>query len=435
MKRWMENVMFATVCLGFIVSFQGCGTPVSPSLTGYGTTSTYNPGNSTDQETFTSSGNTSQTSNPGSSGTVDTQPPVPSSPVPANGATNISISLWTNLDWAPVAHSYDVYFGTSPNLNSNNLLESPNGSNTRTFLNMAYSTTYYWQVIAKNGAKTTRGPVWSFTTEPNPGSSSDPGTTTELSEGVHDFTLQAAEAKRYTLNMQTNEKGIVNATMPDGSTDVDVHVYAPGGTQPIASSTNRNGLPDNVHFTAATSGKYALETVNISTSRSAQVKVNFQRIPSNTTSPSSLNGIYKIVEANGQSLPSTTSEWWVFSKGSLASFYGWLGAQDLNLPSDLQYWVDARNNEATELHYQSVDFTARIIKAETKQSGTSVTLVLEIRWDFTNGVDTVVVEQSYNFAGNLVNSGDNLEGNYRNLIKVDGETKYDLNGTMKLRRE
>jgi len=89
-------------------------------------------------------------------------------PSPANGATNASTSAGLSWSAGSGAASYDVYFGTST---------SPGfqGSQSGTSFDpgaLAESTTYYWRVDSVNGAGTTTGNDWSFTT----GSGSTGGT-------------------------------------------------------------------------------------------------------------------------------------------------------------------------------------------------------------------------------------------------------------------
>jgi len=90
-----------------------------------------------------------------------TPPPAPSSPSPANGATGVSPS--TNLTWAAQAAdtTYNVAFGTSnpPAQVATGVTSSSYAPGT-----LAQSATYYWRVTAINGAGSTAGPVWSFTT-------------------------------------------------------------------------------------------------------------------------------------------------------------------------------------------------------------------------------------------------------------------------------
>jgi len=101
---------------------------------------------------------------------VNNPPAEPSSPVPVDGATNVSIN--TLLSWVcsdpdndPLV--YDVYFGTSE---QNLELKAANlTSNSYQLSELEYSTTYYWKVAAKDtDGKVTVGPIWSFTTEPHP---------------------------------------------------------------------------------------------------------------------------------------------------------------------------------------------------------------------------------------------------------------------------
>ncbi|MFH1232026.1 MAG: hypothetical protein V1709_11095, partial [Planctomycetota bacterium] len=82
-------------------------------------------------------------------------------PNPADGATNVSITA--QLSWAPAANttSYDVCFGiTNTNLTPliNTILTTYDP------LTLTYNTTYYWRIDSKNSTLTTTGVVWSFTT-------------------------------------------------------------------------------------------------------------------------------------------------------------------------------------------------------------------------------------------------------------------------------
>ena len=100
-------------------------------------------------------------------------------PSPASGATNEDVNS-VRLLWEPPdsggrggarATSYDVYYGTTQNLAADADLGTPIRSTT-SFVDLAqrlaYETTYYWRVDAKNAAGATEGPVWSFTTRTAP---------------------------------------------------------------------------------------------------------------------------------------------------------------------------------------------------------------------------------------------------------------------------
>jgi len=87
-------------------------------------------------------------------------PPVPTSPSIADGAVGVTMTPY--LSWqAPDATSCDIRLGTTNP-------PSTAVSNTPTYFYapglLTASTTYYWQVVAKNAYGATAGPVWSFTT-------------------------------------------------------------------------------------------------------------------------------------------------------------------------------------------------------------------------------------------------------------------------------
>ena len=112
---------------------------------------------------------------------VALQPPsAPVSPNPSVAATGVNAA--PTLTWSAAgAVSYDVRFGTS----------NPPAGMTTGQANAAYSpaqlangATYFWQIVARNLAGTTTGPVWSFTT-----AASGSGTTWNVTAGGD---LQAA---------------------------------------------------------------------------------------------------------------------------------------------------------------------------------------------------------------------------------------------------
>jgi Matrixin len=83
-------------------------------------------------------------------------PATPSNPSPANGASGVSIN--PTLSWSSSgAQSYDVYINGS--LYGSNLT-----TRSVPLSSLVYAGTYYWNVVAKNGAGSTPGPGWSFTT-------------------------------------------------------------------------------------------------------------------------------------------------------------------------------------------------------------------------------------------------------------------------------
>ena len=98
-----------------------------------------------------------------------TAPGAASSPQPSDAATGVTVG-GPLLSWAaaPRASSYDVYWAAE-----NTDLDTPINTSLTTLrisasADLDADTLYYWRVDAKNEAGTTRGAVWSFTTEPAP---------------------------------------------------------------------------------------------------------------------------------------------------------------------------------------------------------------------------------------------------------------------------
>jgi Putative binding domain, N-terminal/Viral BACON domain len=101
-------------------------------------------------------------------------PGAPASPSPATGAAAVSTAA--NLTWtATGATSYDVRLGTSTppvTVAASNLTAAAYAPA------LVAGTKYFWQVVGRNSAGTTAGPVWSLTTAglPAPWTSQDIGT-------------------------------------------------------------------------------------------------------------------------------------------------------------------------------------------------------------------------------------------------------------------
>jgi hypothetical protein len=102
------------------------------------------------------------------------QPLPPASPGyqrPASGATGVATSTALVFDAGPYAHTYDIYFGTSPDpplLEADVALgPTPPGGSPRHYPlpQLAPHATYYWRVVARTAARLERGQaVWSFST-------------------------------------------------------------------------------------------------------------------------------------------------------------------------------------------------------------------------------------------------------------------------------
>ena len=103
-------------------------------------------------------------------------PAAAGNPQPRHGATGVAVEALL-LSWSAAARaaSYDVYWGTGPNLAADADLGTPLGTTftattirrpgaTAAERRLAPGTTYYWRIDAKNDQGTTTGNVWSFTT-------------------------------------------------------------------------------------------------------------------------------------------------------------------------------------------------------------------------------------------------------------------------------
>jgi hypothetical protein len=85
-------------------------------------------------------------------------------PSPYNGAENVPLDVELRWDAVPEADRYDVYLGTSATMALSGT--TPTHSWTPGYL--AYSTKYFWKVVARAGTASTEGLIWWFTTEPEP---------------------------------------------------------------------------------------------------------------------------------------------------------------------------------------------------------------------------------------------------------------------------
>jgi len=91
-------------------------------------------------------------------------PDAPTVIAPPNAAVNVNVR--PVLSWSAAgATSYDVYFGTSA---TPPLVVSGQSATTYFPSLIAYSTVYYWKIVAINGIGSTTGAVWSFRTQALP---------------------------------------------------------------------------------------------------------------------------------------------------------------------------------------------------------------------------------------------------------------------------
>jgi hypothetical protein len=92
-------------------------------------------------------------------------PAPPSNAWPASGSSSVATSLTLQCSAATGATQYQIYMGT--NSSSLSLLSTAVATGNvvrQAVYNLAPGTTYYWNVIAINGASSTSSPIWSFTT-------------------------------------------------------------------------------------------------------------------------------------------------------------------------------------------------------------------------------------------------------------------------------
>jgi hypothetical protein len=114
--------------------------------------------------------------------TINKTPNLPSNPYPSHGATNVNINTilsWDCSDPDGYNLTYNIYFekgDSTPDI----LVSSNQNETTYNPGTMAYSSTYYWKIVAKNEKGITiNGTTWSFTTKAKQsGSSSSSGGST-----------------------------------------------------------------------------------------------------------------------------------------------------------------------------------------------------------------------------------------------------------------
>jgi len=154
---------------------------------------------------------------------------------PSNGVSNVLIS--TDLAWNAVANAtgYMLNFGTdNPPTNLENGTDLGNETLYNPVLDLAYSTTYYWQVIAYNaGGDATGCSTWSFTTEAEPVLPPTCATLSSPGNGAGDVAISAtlnwnsaADADGYKLYFGTDNPP---ANIEDGLDLGNVTTYTPSG--------------------------------------------------------------------------------------------------------------------------------------------------------------------------------------------------------------
>jgi hypothetical protein len=157
-------------------------------------------------------------------GDEDGLPGIASGPSPLDGAADVPVT--TILGWAAAgyADSYDVYLGTDETAiaNADNTASEFMGNQAGLSYNppgnLAYETTYYWRIDSVNATGTTKGDVWSFTTEAEPTEPPEKVASPDPSDGATDVPINkelswgaASSADSYDVYLGTDETAVANA--------------------------------------------------------------------------------------------------------------------------------------------------------------------------------------------------------------------------------
>ncbi len=182
---------------------------------------------------------------------ITAHPPSPAapckatSPVPASGSTNVGLGQILSWTAGLAASSHNVYFGTSSpgTFRGNQATASYNPGP------LSANVTYYWRIDEVNGAGTTTGDVWTFTTAPPtpPGLASNPSPA-HLATGVSlaaDLSWSAGSgATSHSVYFGTTSPGLFRVNQA-GTT------FDPG---PLASFTTYFWRIDEVNSAGTTTG-------------------------------------------------------------------------------------------------------------------------------------------------------------------------------------
>jgi hypothetical protein len=149
--------------------------------------------------------------------TVAAAPPppgTPASPAPATGATGVATT--PTLTWSATnATSYDISFGTA---NPPPAVVAGQSGASYTPPPLANSTTYFWQIVARNSAGTTPGPVWSFTTAaagpPPPGDIVIYASDIPASALHGNWSFASDATSPAGVKVQTSDLGVANTNNP-----------------------------------------------------------------------------------------------------------------------------------------------------------------------------------------------------------------------------
>lgn len=169
-------------------------------------------------------------------GTGGSPPGQVSNPSPSNTAGDVSINA--DLAWgsASGATGYDVYFGTDSTPDGGEFQGGFTGTNF-SLGTLGYSTTYFWRIDSTNGAGTTTGNVWSFTTEVDPGAAcsasvdsfeenDDCGQEVTIADGIYfGLTVKQTDWDYYAFGLAAGDTVTVDLSFTHSNGDVDMFLY------------------------------------------------------------------------------------------------------------------------------------------------------------------------------------------------------------------
>ncbi len=179
--------------------------------------------------------------------------PLPSkavAPSPRNGALEQPLTVVLSWSDGGGASSYDVYFGTDPSPDGGEFSANQAGT-TYDLGDLAYSTTYYWRIDAKNAQGTTKGDVWNFTTM-------DP-----VPENTIIYVDAAAvgsnDGSSWTDAYNHLQDALAEASVTPGHVDIHVAqgVYAPDSSSAISPGVSNRAATFQLISNVSLRGGYA----------------------------------------------------------------------------------------------------------------------------------------------------------------------------------
>jgi hypothetical protein len=229
-------------------------------------------------------------------------------------------------------------------------------------------------------------------------------------------TLRAAEAKRYTIYAEAGDTIIANSTVPDSNSDVDLYLYDTNDN-PVGSSINAAGQPDNIRVRAGSSGYFNLDVVNIMP-QPVTCRLASQRIEGGNSSP--LNGVYRITTLDGQQVPSEAQEKWVFRNGELVSRYVFVQGSVFGVQDDFEVWADHTSGARTEYYWLDYYYLMTTTSSNTNVRGGHVDFAFSASVIYSGAGEFGTLEADNAFSGTISSNGRQLSGQVDVSLAVNG---------------